>query len=202
MSGLPARIRRATALRIALVIATAFLPVAAMSPAATGQPEQHLSPAPAIAGSLGPAHEIMDPGFSWPLGPPIRIAKRFIAPSHRYGPGHRGVDLAATPGARITAPAHGIVWFAGSVAGAGVVSIRHEGGILTTYQPVATTVSMGDEIASGTVIGTVEPGHAGCEAAACLHWGARRAEDRLAYLDPLLLVGHVTVGLKPVTGSG
>ncbi len=93
------------------------------------------------------------------------------------------------------------MWFAGTVAEAGVVSIRHDGGLITTYQPVAATVSTGDEVTGGNVIGTVEPGHPGCDAAACLQWGARRAEDRLAYLNPLLLVGKVTVRLKPVAGS-
>lgn len=45
----------------------------------------------------------------------------------------------------------------------------------------------------GQPLGVLEPGHPGCAAAACLHWGVRRRE---VYLDPLRLIGHWQVRLK------
>jgi hypothetical protein len=42
----------------------------------------------------------------------------------------------------------------------------------------------------------LEPGHAGCPAPACLHWGVRR--ERLEYLDPLVLLRPARVRLLPV----
>ena len=43
-------------------------------------------------------------------------------------------------------------------------------------------------------IGTLVPGHAGCPADACLHWGLRRGDT---YLDPLRLL-VVRVRLLPL----
>jgi murein DD-endopeptidase MepM/ murein hydrolase activator NlpD len=86
------------------------------------------------------------------------------------------------------------VVFAGLVAGRPVVSIDHLGGLRTTYEPVSPSVSAGDLVAKGQLIGTLAPGHGGCPAAACLHWGARRGTD---YLDPLGLLALGEVRLLP-----
>jgi murein DD-endopeptidase MepM/ murein hydrolase activator NlpD len=58
-----------------------------------------------------------------------------------FGPGHRGVDLAAVAGAPVLAAGAGTVVFAGTVAGRGVVSVDHSGGLRTTYEPVLPTVT-------------------------------------------------------------
>jgi murein DD-endopeptidase MepM/ murein hydrolase activator NlpD len=86
------------------------------------------------------------------------------------------------------------VFFAGPVAGRGVVSIEHPGGLRTTYQPVAALVTAGDAVGAGDPIGVLDPGHAGCPVEACLHWGLRRGE---LYLDPLTLLGLGQVRLLP-----
>ena len=78
-------------------------------------------------------------------------------PDHDYGPGHRGVDLAARTGEPVLAAAAGTVAFAGSVAGRGVVSIDH-GAVRTTYEPVAAQVSAGQRVAAGQPIGRVAGG--------------------------------------------
>ena len=45
-----------------------------------------------------------------------------------------------------------------------------------------------------TALGTLVPGHAGCPATACLHWGLLRGET---YLDPLLLLRPPRLRLLP-----
>jgi len=86
--------------------------------------------------------------------------------------------------------------FAGPVAGRGVVSVQHDDGLRTTYEPVLPAVAAGAIVAAGEVIGVLEPGHPGCPDAACLHWGVRR--DRIDYLDPLVLLRPPRVRLLPV----
>lgn len=131
-------------------------------------------------------------------GEPVR---RFEPPPHDYGPGHRGVDLAATPGTVVVAPADGVVTFAGPVAGRGVVVIEHAGATLTSLEPVTGLVAVGTAVAVGRPVATVQasPGHAGCATAAgCLHWGVR-VEGR--YVDPWWWLGRGgPVRLLPLVG--
>lgn len=129
-----------------------------------------------------------EPRYGWPLPGSPQVVRAFHPPASRYGPGHRGVDLAAVAGTAVLAAGAGTVVFAGTVAGHGVVSVDHPGGLRTTYEPVSPTVTTGDLVARGARLGTVEPGHPGCRAAACLHWGARRGPaPEQVYLDPLRL---------------
>lgn len=151
-------------------------------------------PQPAIGSSMA-----RGPRLSWPFEPAPRVTRPFDPPQHRYGTGHRGVDLAATSGEPVLAADAGVVIFAGMLAGRGVLSIQHDGGLRTTYEPVAPSVREGSRVYRGQVIGTVRPGHPGCSAPACLHWGVRRGEHQ--YLDPLTLVRTGAAGrpirLKP-----
>ncbi|WP_228003267.1 M23 family metallopeptidase [Nocardia australiensis] len=143
--------------------------------------------------------------FAWPLQPRPAVERLFDKPESDWLPGHRGVDLAGTAGQAVLAAGDGIVVFAGTVAGKPVVSIDHPGGLRTTYEPVEATISVGARVARGTRIGTLEPGHEGCTAAACLHWGARREGDRHSrreYVDPLGLVHSTPLRLKPVLRQG
>ena len=126
----------------------------------------------------------------------------YDAPATPYGPGHRGVDLAGSVGQPVLAAGDGLVLFAAPLAGRPVVSIEHPGGLRTTYEPVVATVTVGDQVLRGQRIGTLVAGHPECAVAeprACLHWGARR---RLAYTDPLRLVGPSHVRLLPWTEPG
>lgn len=135
--------------------------------------------------------------FDWPLPGRPAVVRAFEAPAHRFGPGHRGVDLAAAPGTAVLAAGAGTVVFAGPVAGRAVVSIDHPGGLRTTYEPVAPSVAAGEVVSRGQQIGTLQAGHPGC--AGCLHWGARRAADD--YLDPLRLLGLGRLRLLPWDGG-
>ena len=136
-----------------------------------------------------------DGGFRWPVDGAL-VVRRFDPPPQPWLPGHRGVDLGAEPGAVIRAAGAGTIVFAGPVAGRGVVSIAHPGGLRTTYEPVpAGDLQPGDPVTAGQDIGRLAPGHPGCPRVACLHWGLRRGGD---YLDPLTLLGLGRVRLLPL----
>ncbi|MBM6400422.1 murein hydrolase activator EnvC family protein [Phycicoccus sonneratiae] len=138
--------------------------------------------------------------WRWPLAPVPRVVRPFDAPLSSWGRGHRGLDLAAAPGAVVRAVEAGTVTHAGVVAGRGTVTVTHSDGLRSTYEPVAASVGAGTAVAAGDVLGTLERSAGShCGSAACLHLGARRG---VGYLDPLpLLTGGGRVRLLP-TGPG
>ena len=139
--------------------------------------------------------------LQWPLRPPPAVLRVFDAPSPNWRPGHRGVDLAGKPGQPVYAAGEATVVFAGLLAGRPVVSLAHSGGLHTSYEPVRARVRAGQVVTSGAVIGELLAGHAGCPAAACLHWGAMWGPaSRADYIDPLGLLASTPVRLKPLTG--
>ncbi|MET3429270.1 murein DD-endopeptidase MepM/ murein hydrolase activator NlpD [Actinoplanes tereljensis] len=140
---------------------------------------------------------LLAPLFGWPIDS-APVVRRFDPPPQRWLPGHRGVDLAAPPGAAVRAAGAGTVVFVGIIAGNGVVSVSHAGGLRTTYQPVLAQVTRGEQVAAGGELGLLEAGHPGCPSAACLHWGLRRGD---AYLDPLALLGLGRVRLLPLSAG-
>ncbi|WP_229117249.1 M23 family metallopeptidase [Enemella dayhoffiae] len=131
-----------------------------------------------------PAPPVVPIGRS-PLADSPAPTRVFQPPAKRWQSGHRGVDLPGRAGESVLAAASGRVTFAGQLAGRGVVVIEH-GSVRTTYEPVQGSVRVGDRVTAGQRIGVLLAGHAGCAAAACLHWGLRAGED---YLDPMLMVG-------------
>ncbi|OBA35333.1 peptidoglycan DD-metalloendopeptidase family protein [Rhodococcus pyridinivorans] len=134
--------------------------------------------------------------FVWPLDPRPVVSRQFDPPEQNWLPGHRGVDLDAHVGQTVVAVGDGVVAFAGVVAGKPVVSVDHEGGLRTTYEPVEAAVAAGRRVTRGDPIGTVVAGHDSCASPACLHWGLRRGRDD--YLDPLPLVERPVIRLLPV----
>jgi murein DD-endopeptidase MepM/ murein hydrolase activator NlpD len=135
--------------------------------------------------------------WGWPLPPPHHVVQPFDPPDRPWLPGQRGVDLAGHAGERVLSSGDGVVSFAGSVAGIGVVSVT-SGSLRTTYEPVRPVVHRGDTVALGTVIGRLLLAHSQCLPAACLHWGLLRGST---YLDPLALLGLATVRLLPLDPS-
>ncbi|MEH0418161.1 M23 family metallopeptidase [Streptomyces sp. B21-083] len=125
---------------------------------------------------------------TWPVGSRPLVLRAWEPPPTPYAGGHRGVDLAATPGTPVRAVAAGRVYFAGRVAGRGVVSVELSGTgappLRTTYEPVTAAVVKGAEVTAGEVVGTVEVGSGHCTTA-CVHWGLLRGD---MYLDPLTLL--------------
>ncbi|MFV0534049.1 MAG: M23 family metallopeptidase [Cumulibacter sp.] len=137
------------------------------------------------------------PGVDWPLSPAPDVTEAFDLPPQPWLPGHRGVDLAASAGQAVRAAADGVVAFAGTVAGRGVISIDHAT-VRTTYEPVEASVASGDVVLRGQIIGTVIAGHQDCSVEVCLHWGARLGEQ---YVDPLTLLTPHAVRLLPLSSQ-
>jgi len=123
--------------------------------------------------------------WTWPVDGPRVIARPYLAPATPYGPGHRGIDVEVESDV-LLAPADGVVHFAGTVVDRGVLSIRHDGGIISSYEPVETELVEGDEVRRGEQVGTISPGH--CPLVRCVHIGVRIAGE---YVSPLVLFGGV-----------
>jgi murein DD-endopeptidase MepM/ murein hydrolase activator NlpD len=137
--------------------------------------------------------------LQWPLGPAPAVVRAFDAPSPNWNRGHRGVDLAGTPGQPVYAAGAGTVVYAGALAGRQVVSLAHPGGLHTSYEPVRAGVRVGQSVAAGTAIGELLAGHTGCPTVACLHWGAMWGPAaRADYVDPLGLLASTPIRLKPL----
>jgi murein DD-endopeptidase MepM/ murein hydrolase activator NlpD len=165
----------------------AFVAVALLLGPATpaaGAPVTREAPPPAV--------------FGWPLDGTPTVVRPFDPPPVPWLPGHRGVDLAASPGTTVRAAGPGVVHFAGMVAGRPVVSIDHPNGLRTTYEPVTPTVDTGQPVNRGDPIGVLLAGHPDCAAVACLHWGLRHGDT---YLDPLSLLGRARVRLLPLAAE-
>ena len=154
--------RRAARAVLAVGVALALLPVSAQAPG------------DAVA------------TWTWPVDPPVRLVEPFRSPPTPYAAGHRGIDLAASPGAEVRAPSDGVVSFAGPVAGRPVLSIAHGHGIVSTIEPVVASVAAGQAVAEGESVGVVaDGGH--CDRV-CVHVGVRVHGE---YVSPLLFLGGV-----------
>lgn len=120
--------------------------------------------------------------WQWPSGSPVPVVSSFAPPAHDWLPGRRGVTLSYASGSPVYACANGTVTFAGQVGGRQVVSVRHDvrgRTVWSTYLPVTPSVSAGQAVTAGQVIGVVEEG------SDTLHWGAKTGPT--AYIDPIRL---------------
>jgi len=124
--------------------------------------------------------------WAWPIPAPRVITQPFIAPATAYSAGHRGIDLRTTPGQAVTAPTSGTVHFVGTVVDRPLLTLRHPGGLLSSYEPLASPLTEGAAVARGDPIGTVAMGgHCG---SSCLHLGVRVDGQ---YVSPLAYLGGI-----------
>jgi murein DD-endopeptidase MepM/ murein hydrolase activator NlpD len=152
------------------------------------------------------------------LHPPVDgpLLRGFEETAGPYGPGHRGVDFGAAPGAPVRAPASGRVTFAGRVAGVTWVTIEVAPAVLVTVGPLrGVATSVGRVVTTGAPVGTLAPGHpvvhrspaAGGSpgespraGVAALHLGLRASG---VYVDPLpWLAGLARPRLAPLAEPG
>jgi hypothetical protein len=126
--------------------------------------------APAGAAAVEPPAPRYVPPVDAPVADPFR------PPEQRWGAGNRGLKYATEPGTVVRASADGEVVFAGAVAGALHVTVRHADGLRTSYSFLATVdVRVGQHVLQGDPVGST---------GAVLHLGARAGD---AYLDPASL---------------
>ena len=133
--------------------------------------------------SIAPSAAVVPTRYAPPV--PGAVVRGFDPPRTQYAAGHRGVDLAVTPGEPVLADADGTVSYSGTLAGRGIVVLVHPDGVRTEFEPVKPAVHRGDAVSRGEVVATVSGVHDRCAPNRCLHWGARRGN---VYLDPLLLL--------------
>ena len=138
---------------------------------------------PAAAFSV-PATAATD-SWVWPLAS-FRVERPYEAPAHRYGPGHRGIDITAGPDTTIRAPESGVVAFVGLVVDRNLVTIDHGRGFVSTLEPVESDLSPGSVVERGSIVGQLSSG--GHALPGRLHLGVRLDGE---YINPLLLLGGV-----------
>lgn len=122
----------------------------------------------------------------WPLpGSALEPLRGFESPEHRYGSGHRGIDIALSPGSKILTPSDGVIHFAGWLVNRPVVSIRHANGLLSSFEPVRSLLPAGAEVTAGQHIGYHDEGDESFQhcLTPCVHFGVRLHGE---YLNPLV----------------
>lgn len=151
-------------------------------------PQAHTDLEHTVSAGQTRTHWVRPVAFAYPLG------HMFVAPQHDYAAGHRGIDFLAPAGTAVQAPEHGVVVFAGNVAGKPVVTVAVNDALKYSFEPLDTHLPVGQLVQQGEFLGTVgEGGHCG---AVCLHFGVREHER---YVNPLRFLGEKPV-LLPVHG--
>jgi len=146
--------------------------------------------------AMAPTRSAASTAWVWPLDPRPAVLAGFDPPDERWGSGHRGVDLAGYAGQPVRSAGDGVVAFAGMLGGREVVTVSH-GTLRTTYLPVDPSVSVGQRVGAGDVLGTLAVIGGHCLPHVCLHWGLVRGST---YLNPLTLVGAGPIRLLPDSG--
>ena len=144
-----------------------------------------------VALAAAPSAAIAADGWAWPVRGEVITAYSNDNSRPYAGGMHRGIDIAAPVGARVTAARGGRVTFAGALGSAGLtVAIATADGLhATSYLHLSRiTVARGDWVGAGQEVG--ESGTSGKRSAGepHLHFGVRRAGRPRSYVDPLILL--------------
>ena len=122
----------------------------------------------------------------WPVEGHRIVLDPFRAPAQKWMPGHRGMDVAAAHGIPVRAPESGTIAFSGVVVDRPLLTIAHDGGLVTTLEPVEPMRAAGDAVARGEIVGTVAEG--GHTPRGALHIGVRWHG---AYINPMTMFGGI-----------
>lgn len=128
-----------------------------------------------------------------PVSPPV-ITRVFAPATEAWLPAHRGVDLLARSGQRVSAPRNGRVVLAKRIADRPVVVVE-SGSVRFTFEPVRSAVPAGTRVRTGQTIGRI--GRGGHCDRRCLHWGAKVDGE---YVDPMSFLPRRRPILKPIAG--
>jgi len=113
--------------------------------------------------------------------PPVDapVSDGFRPPTHRWGPGNRGLTYATTPGSPVHASAPGVVRFAGRIGPHAYVAVSHADGLRTTYSYLVTIRVRAGEVLTGRApLGAT---------GRTFHFGVLRGGT---YLDPATVLGR------------
>jgi murein DD-endopeptidase MepM/ murein hydrolase activator NlpD len=189
---------RGTALAFAVTVVALALPPQVASATPPNEPPPRAASPQAAPPGVPPPQAAPLSGVPlrgvWPLSPRPEIVRGFEPPPKPWLPGHRGLDLAGSPGQPVLAATAGTITYAGPLAGRGVVVVT-SGPFRTTYEPVSPSIQVGATVTPGDQLGTLSTAGTHCPPRTCLHWGLRQATT---YLDPLLLLGTRPVRLLPL----
>ena len=109
-----------------------------------------------------------------------------------YSAGHRGVDYEVVLSQGVFAPADATVHFVGKVVNRQLISLSHDQQLISSYEPVCSTLTEGDPVQKGELIGEVCEGDQTysphCEGQSCLHFSIRKNGE---YLSPLWFTGEL-----------
>src|SRR4051794_4437830 len=125
--------------------------------------------------------------WTWPVDGPVLQAFSFD-PAHPYAAGeHRGIDISASTGQVVLAPAAGTVTFSGTVPGSGrALTITTPDGFAVTLTHLGSvSVAAGTAVDEGTPVGVVGPSGDPEVAGPYLHLGVRVAAEAQGDRDPL-----------------
>ena len=183
-------------LRLAALVVVAVSALFAVSPTATAAPVHSVEGAAST--------------WQWPLDGPRILVRPYLAPATPYAAGHRGIDIGSansSGGVPVYAPADGVVHFVGVVVDRPVLSIRHAGEVISSFEPVTTELAAGARIRRGQLIGVLGGSARGGPSARhcsrpCLHLGVRRHGEYVSPLNYLGGIPHsVLLPTRPLSGG-
>ena len=125
--------------------------------------------------------------WTWPLDGQVLRGFDFDR-AHPYAGGqHRGIDIAASVGAPVLAPAEGVVSFAGTVpTGGKTISIQTPFGKTVTLQRLGSLrVTRGQTVGEGSAVASAGPSTDAELPDPHVYLGIRTTADPQGYLDPL-----------------
>jgi len=127
--------------------------------------------------------------WTWPVGGPVLQYFRFSDDPYAGGQ-HRGIDVGASAGASVVAPAAGTVSFAGTVPGGGrTLTIETGDGYSVTLVHLGSvSVGRGAAVGEGETVGTIGPSGTAEVAEPYVHLGIRVTAEENGYVDPLGLL--------------
>ncbi|MFW0185262.1 M23 family metallopeptidase [Rothia sp. CCM 9418] len=127
-----------------------------------------------------------EPRWVSPVPEPVEVLRAFQKPQHRWSKGHRGVDMAAD--GAIRAPRSGKIIFSGKVVDRYVITIEHDDGYKSSFEPVTNAKEAGQEVSLGEIIAQVDNTIHHCTKQ-CIHWGVRqKIAEEWEYINPLALL--------------
>jgi hypothetical protein len=142
----------------------------------------------ALAGAVWPAAAAAASAGGWVRPVDGAVTRGFaLGPDPFAAGGHRGVDLAAAPGAGVRAPCAGRVVVADRIGSSGGVVTIACGRWRVSQLPLRRIgVVIGQRVRAGALLGAAGTSsrHAG------LHLGVRRAGQPFGYVDPLRFLGR------------